>query len=131
MTAPIGATLEYSIDGTNYQASPIFNLVAAGPYTVTARNAADHTCVSPGFATALTAATPPVTPTVTLVQPTCTVTTGTITVTAPIGATLEYSIDGTNYQASPIFNLVAAGPYTVTARNAADHTCVSPGLHLP
>ncbi len=128
VTAPIGATLEYSIDGTNYQASPIFNLVAAGPYTVTARNAADHTCVSPGFATALTAAAPPVTPTVTLVQPTCTVTTGTITVTAPIGATLEYSIDGTNYQASPIFNLVAAGPYTVTARNAADHTCVSPGF---
>ena len=38
-------------------------------------------------------------------QPTCAVPTGTIVVTAPLGATLTYSIDGTNYQASPTFNL--------------------------
>ena len=38
------------------------------------------------------------------VQPTCAVPTGTIVVTAPLGAGLTYSIDGTNYQASPTFN---------------------------
>jgi hypothetical protein len=51
-----------------------------------------------------------------LTQPTCAVTTGTIVVTAPTGAGLEYSIDGTTYQATTIFNTVAAGTYNVTVR---------------
>src|SRR6185369_4678272 len=127
VTAPLGATLEYSINGTTYQASPTFNLVAAGSYTVTARSTTDNTCVSTGTPAVLTAATPPATPAVTLVQPTCSVATGTITVTAPLGATLEYSINGTTYQASPTFNTVAAGSYTVTARSTTDNTCVSTG----
>ena len=33
--------------------------------------------------------------------------TGTIVITAPLGAGFEYSIDGITYQASPTFNLVA------------------------
>ena len=37
------------------------------------------------------------------VQPTCTITTGTIVVTAPTGANLEYSVNGTTYQASATF----------------------------
>ena len=56
-------------------------------------------------------------------QPTCAVPTGTIVVTAPLGATLTYSIDGTNYQASPTFNLVAPGTYNVTVQD--NGTCTS------
>jgi hypothetical protein len=41
------------------------------------------------------------------VDATCSVATGTITVTAPIGAQYTYSIDGTNFQSSPTFNNVA------------------------
>jgi hypothetical protein len=40
--------------------------------------------------------------------------TGTITVTAPLGAQYTYSIDGTNFQSSPTFNNVAPNTYTVT-----------------
>ncbi len=128
VTAPTGAGLQYSIDGTTYQASQTFNLVAPGTYDVTVRNAAG--CVS--AATSLTvngAPTAPAAPTASVtVQPTCAVPTGTIVVTAPTGAGLQYSIDGTTYQASQTFNLVAPGTYDVTVRNAAG--CVSAATSL-
>jgi hypothetical protein len=56
-------------------------------------------------------AAPPA-PTATVVDATCVVATGTITVTAPIGAQYTYSIDGTNFQSSPAFNNVAPNTYT-------------------
>ncbi len=128
VTAPTGAGLQYSIDGTTYQASQTFNLVAPGTYDVTVRNAAG--CVS--AATSLTvngAPTAPAAPTASVtVQPTCAVPTGTIVVTAPTGAGLQYSIDGTTYQASQTFNLVTPGTYDVTVRNAAG--CVSAATSL-
>lgn len=57
-------------------------------------------------------------------QPTCSVATGTIEVTAPLGATLEYSIDGANYQTSTTFTGVTSGTYNVTVRNTVG-SCVS------
>ena len=63
-------------------------------------------------------------PTVAVTQPTCTVATATITVSAPVGAGSTYSINGSDYQASPVFNNVAAGPaYNVTVQNASG--CIS------
>ncbi len=98
VSAPLGAGLEYSIDGTAYQASPTFNLVAPGTYNVTVRNATG--CVS--GATSITVNAPaaaPAAPTASVtVQPTCAIPTGTIVISAPLGAGLEYSIDGTAYQ---------------------------------
>lgn len=43
---------------------------------------------------------------------------GTITVTSPIGSGLLYSINGTTFQASTNFFNLAAGNYTITAKNA-------------
>ena len=99
VTAPIGAGLTYSIDGTNYQASTVFNNVAPGTYNVTVQNAAG--CTSTSTSVTVNAQPPtPAAPTASVTaQPTCAVATGTITVTAPTGAGLTYSIDGTNYQA--------------------------------
>ena len=116
VTAPLGATLTYSIDGTNYQVSPTFNLVAPGNYNVTVQ---DGTCTSGATQVIINGAPgAPAAPTATAtLQPTCPVPTGTITVTAPLGATLTYSIDGTIYQASPTFNLVAPGTYNVTVQD--------------
>ena len=119
ITAPLGAGLTYSIDGITYtNTDGIFNNVAAGNYNVTVRNAAGCTSAAAPV-TINTPATAPAVPTVTVTQPTCAVATGTITVTAPIGAGLTYSIDGTNFQASTIFNNVAPGNYTITVQNAA------------
>src|SRR4029453_19174190 len=91
VTAPLGAGFEYSLDGGAYQASATFNTVAAGAHSVTVRSASDNTCVSTAANTTLNAATPPAQPTLAVTQPTCTVTTGTINVTAPLGAGFEYS----------------------------------------
>jgi uncharacterized membrane protein len=43
---------------------------------------------------------------------------GTITVTSPIGSGFTYSITGTTFQGSTNFFNLAAGSYTVTAKNA-------------
>jgi gliding motility-associated-like protein len=68
---------------------------------------------------------PPTAATVTTTQPTCAVATGTIVVTAPLGATLEYNIDGGAYQASVTFAGVASGAHTILVRNTTDNTCIS------
>ena len=69
----------------------------------------------------------PAAPTIgTVVQPTCTVSTGTITVTAPTGAGITYSIDGSDYtNTTGIFTNISEGVYTVTAKSALG--CISPG----
>ena len=75
-------------------------------------------CPSPlGENVIITAPTPPAAPTATLTQPTCSVSTGTIEVTNPTGTSLEYSVDGTNYQASTTFSSLAAATYSVTVKN--------------
>ena len=52
--------------------------------------------------------------------------TGTITITAPLGAGITYSIDGITYtNTSGIFTLVPAGTYYVTAKSQGG--CISPG----
>ncbi len=43
---------------------------------------------------------------------------GAITVTSPIGSGFTYSIDGTTFQASPVFFNLAEGNYTVTTKNS-------------
>lgn len=56
-----------------------------------------------------------------IAAPTLTVTTNcgsgaTITVTSPVGSGVEYSLDGVNFQSSPVFANLPAGNYTVTDR---------------
>src|SRR5204862_324036 len=60
----------------------------------------------------------PPTPTASVVDPTCSVATGTIMVTAPLGAQYTYSIDGVNFQASTVFNNVTPNTYTLTVKDA-------------
>jgi len=65
---------------------------------------------------------PPATPVVNVVQTTCVTTTGTITVISPVGPGITYSIDGTTFQSSPIFNNVSPNNYTVTVKNSNNCT---------
>ena len=132
VTAPLGANLEYSIDGIIYQTSPLFAGLTANTYSVTVRNTGDRTCLSP--VTSLIVDPPagiPSAPTASVtIQPTCALPTGTIVVTAPLGANLEYSIDGIIYKTSPLFAGLAPNAYSVTVRRTNDSTCVSPASSL-
>jgi hypothetical protein len=123
VTAPTGTGLTYSIDGTTYTSVSTFSGLGAGIYSVTVRNAAGCTSASTSVTINAQPSTP-VTPTATVTQqPNCTLATGTITVSAPTGAGLTYSIDGTIYtNTTGIFTGVAPGSYSVRVRNAAGCT---------
>ena len=130
VTSPIGATLQYSKDGIVFQSSTTFSGLAANTiYSITVKNTASG-CVSTTATLVTVNAIPsnPTTPTATTtVQPTCSLPTGTIVVTAPLGATLEYSKDGIGYQSSTTFTTLAANAsYTITVRDSSTG-CVSTG----
>ncbi|MFV8336474.1 gliding motility-associated C-terminal domain-containing protein [Flavobacterium sp. RSP29] len=117
----------YSLDGIAYQASNAFSGLVPGNYTLYVRNTADNTCVtSSGSATTINAIpTPPVVPTsASVTQPTCGSPSGSISITTQTG--VEYSLNGTTYQASNAFSGLAPGNYTLYVRNTADTTCVTP-----
>lgn len=115
ITAPLGANLEYSIDGTNFQAGTTFSGLAPASYNVTVLNTLTN-CESTITVLVVDAVVgAPSAPTAVVTnQPTCTDPTGTIEVSAPLGGTLEYSIDGTNFQAGTTFSGLAPGTYNVS-----------------
>jgi Bacterial Ig domain len=126
VTAPMGSGMTYSIDDATYtNTNGVFISIPAGTYSVTAKNAGG--CISPPTSVAINAQPPtPATPSVNITQPTCSTATGTLTVTAPTGGGLTYSIDGTNYSNSTgIFTGVAAGTYSVTARSTQGCTSIA------
>jgi large repetitive protein len=125
--------LKYSIDGTNWQTSTIFNNLAAGSYLVSVRNA-DNTCMT--SATSPTVITQPVMPSISNVTATvptaCSTNNGVIVVTANGGAApLQYSMDGgATWQLSNTFNGLASGSYYIMVRNNGA-TCAKPFLGNP
>lgn len=199
VSSPVGATYEYSADGTTFQSSPVFSGLAANTYTISVRvvgticpslpvsltissvaavpNVSATTGVapncgvklignsttlgvqltwngpglaanSPNPATAtqngtftLTAFDPvsgcsnattviatlptlPITPLINTTQPSCVTATGSITVTAPLGANYEYSINGTSFQSGTLFSAIVPNTYNVVVRNTTTG-CVS------
>ena len=110
--------VEYSLDGTSYQASNTFAGLAPGNYMLYVRNLGDNTCVT-SSASAITinaVPTPPVVPTTaSVVQPTCAVPSGTIVIATQSG--VEYSLNGTSYQTSNTFAGLAPNNYTLYVRN--------------
>ncbi|MBY8961241.1 T9SS type A sorting domain-containing protein [Flavobacterium sp. D11R37] len=120
VTAPVGAEYTYSINGTDYQASATFDGLAEGIHTVYVKN--EDGCTSILDVTIEAAPVVPVAPEVTATQPGCGDTTGSVTVTAPVGAEYTYSINGTDFQASATFDNLAAGTYTVTVMNTSGCT---------
>lgn len=124
--AASGGTAPYtfSLNGGTFQASGNFSGLAAGVYTVTARDAnncsatASFTLTAPnpcaGVIIAVTAAT---------TNPTgAGLTNGSINASATGGTgPYTYSLNGGTFQASGLFSNLGAGTYSVTARDA--NTC--------
>ncbi len=95
-------------------------------YTLYVKSKTDGTCVSQSAQPVTINAVPdaPTEPTAgTVTQPTCGTPTGTIEITAQTG--VEYSIDGTTYQASNTFAGLTPKSYTLYVKSKTDGTCVN------
>ncbi|WP_395634355.1 hypothetical protein, partial [Flavobacterium sp.] len=124
VSSPTGVGNLYSIDGVNYQTGTTFSGLTSNNYTVTVKKTPSG-CVSNGTVVTISSVSSITTPTASAtVQPTCATPTGTIVVTAPTGANLEYSVNGTTYQSSTTFTGLAPGNYAITVRNTSNG-CVS------
>jgi ADP-ribosylglycohydrolase len=115
-------TLQYSIDGVNYQASNVFSGLAQGTYTFTVKDA--NSCTE--TTSSVTVNQPAAISASVAVDNNVSCFGGNdaqITVTASGGTgTLQYSIDGVNYQASNVFSGLAQGTYTFTVKDANNCT---------
>lgn len=112
--APIGAAYTYSINGVDFQTNPVFSGLASGDYTITVLESGG--CTGTLNITIPPAPGAPLAPVATITQPTCILNTGSIQITAPVGAGLTYSIDDTNFQGSTTFSGLAPNNYTLTVR---------------
>jgi hypothetical protein len=105
------APLTYSIDGSNFQGSGVFNSLATGSYTITVKDA--NGCIST-VSVVLTNASG-LSLSASSISTPCSGNNGSITAIASGGVgSLQYSIDGITYQSNNQFSNVAAGNYTVT-----------------
>ncbi|NGY38413.1 T9SS type A sorting domain-containing protein, partial [Flavobacterium sp. XN-5] len=121
-------TLMYSInDGSSYQTSNVFSGLLAGTYKWVVKDA--NNCILKG---SVTLTNPPLlVASSTLVNPKCHGgTDGSITIIASGGTgTLMYSIDqGVTYQASNVFNGLAAGEYKWRVKDA--NNCLLKGTFI-
>ena len=98
--------------------------LAAGTYSYTVTNAAG--CTSVASANIIINAQP-ASPAIPVHTTDCSLGSGnaTITITSPLGAGLEYSLDGGTYQTGLTFTGVANGSHIITVRNAAG--CITTG----
>lgn len=125
-TATGGTGFTYSINGTSFQASGTFSGLAAGNYTITAKNSNGCTGTKQvAIGTKNPCAGVTVTVNTTKVDPTTGQSNGSITATATGGTGFTYSIDGTTFKTSGTFSGLATGNYTITAKNSNGCTGVA------
>lgn len=116
----------YSINGGPFQPNNVFTGVPAGTHFISVTDAVG--CTITFVPVAVDAGAGTVTGTAVAAPTACTgATNGSITVTATSGVgPYEYSLNGGPYQASNIFNNLAAGTYTIRIREAG--LCVSANI---
>jgi hypothetical protein len=122
ITAPMGATIEYS-NGGAYQAGTTFSGLTPGSYIITSKDIGSG-CISTATNLTVNAVPTVAAPTASVtVQPTCTTPTGTIVVTAPTGASIQYSSGGA-YQVGTTFSGLTPGAYSITEQDMTT-SCIS------
>lgn len=120
-----GNTYTYSINGSAFQSSGIFTGLAAGTYTVTAKNG--NGCSGSTSVTIVPAPNPcagvTISVTGTLVNPTTGGgNNGSIIATASGSTGFTYSLNSGAFQATGNFTGLTAGSYTITAKSSAGCT---------
>jgi gliding motility-associated-like protein len=112
-----GQVLMYSIQLPFYQASPIFDPVAPGTYTINVKD--QFGCQATPVTVTINPNPVPTIANINVVDTDCGLTNGEITVTATGGSTpYMYSIDGVTFISMNMFTSLGAGTYTVTVRGA-------------
>ncbi len=114
-----GTGFTYALNNGTFQNNNVFNGLAPGNYTVTAKNTVR--CI---FTTQATIGTTDpcagvvVSVTTTTVNPTLSQSNGSITATAAGSAGFTYSLNSGAFQSSGLFSNLGAGNYTITAKSA-------------
>ena len=115
ISAPLG-NYNYSIDGTNFQVSTVFNsLTANTTYKIIVQDLGG--CKDSSNFKIDTILSTPSNAKFTLKHASCISSTGFINVTSPIGSFYTYSIDGTTFQTTTSFTNLNPGNYTLTTKN--------------
>lgn len=117
--------VEYSLDGMNWQSSNSFFDLGSGTYIPQIRNTQILSCGAVGETITLNEPFPPTLRNVLLTAPTdCGEANGVIELIASgENGTLEYSIDGENWQLDPVFTALNAGAYTLSVRYVEEVAC--------
>jgi hypothetical protein len=119
VTASGGTGFTYNLNGGTFQSSNIFTGLAAGNYSVAAKNSngcLGITQVTVGVNDPCAGVT--VVVTTTQVNPGAGQANGSITASATGGTGFTYSLNGGAFQTAGTFTGLAAGNYTVTAKNS-------------
>ena len=107
-------TLQYSLDGITFQTSTQFNGLTSGNYTITIKDS--NGCVT--TSAAVVSSPNNISAIETITNPLCYGETGSVTLSASGGTgTLQYSIDGNNFQYSNVFSGLSANSYTITIKD--------------
>ena len=116
-TASGSTSFTYNINNGAYQSSGTFNNLAAGDYTIGAKDGAG--CIKTKSFTVTATACPTINVTATVTAATtATATDGAISATASGSTGFTYSINAGPFQASGNFTSLAVGSYTITAKDA-------------
>lgn len=111
-------TLQYSLDGMTFQANNSFDKLPDGSYTITAKD--NNGCIATKQA-ALAKSTQPKIVSTQATPTTCGKDNGSISVKTA-SSNVQFSIDGSTFQANATFQNMKAGTYTVTMKDAAGCT---------
>lgn len=122
------APYQYSIDGINFQSGNVFNGIAAGNYVLYVKD--NNGCS--GTTTAIVSQPAAVAFSTSAQNVKCYGdANGTITVTTIGGAApYQYSLNGTSYQASNIFNGLIAGSYTLYVKDSKGCTTNTQSINI-
>jgi len=114
---------EYSLNGTDFQPTAVFNTLTAGNYTVTIRDRNNPSCRITRTATLTNP--PAITGSITASSnSSCQNNDGSITVSASGGTgALQYAVNGGTFSNNPVFSNLSGGLYSVSARDA--NNCIA------
>lgn len=105
----LDGTYQYSLNGGPLQSNPVFSNLAPGTYTVSVSGQFGFSAT----AAPVTLSNPPA------LQASASVSDNSLTATASGGTgAIEYSLNGGDFQSGGLFENLANGPYTLTARDA-------------